>query len=166
MLTHVEIANPNVIWSLSLPFYHPFISRLRHFKVDVREMRDPADILPYFENLEVFEAYRLHLPTYSHEVSLPIVHTLKRMSIKIVSVQWMSGRTFPVLEDCTIVWPHHPETLRLRVDVDLPVCTQFTYDDHLIEPLSEFRLPKLDKMALRNEAWNIYHDLKTISTRN
>jgi len=153
-LRHVELATPNVIWFLSSPCYRPFFSRLRHFKVDVREMKEPADILPYFENLEVLEAYRLHLPTYSREVDLPIVRTLRRMNIKIVPVQWMSGRTFPALEDCTIVWPHHPESLRLHGGVDLPVCTQFTYDDHLIEPMSDFRLPKLDKMVVRNEAWN------------
>jgi hypothetical protein len=153
-LIHVEIETPNVIWSLSSPCYQHFFSRLRYFKVDVREMRDPADILPYFENLEVLEAYRLHLPSYPREMDLPIVRTLKRMSIKIVSVQWMSGRTFPALEDCTIVWPHHPETLQAGGGVDLPVCTQFTYDDHLIEPMSEFRLPKLDKLVVRNEAWN------------
>jgi hypothetical protein len=117
-------------------------------------MKDPADILPYFENLQVLEAYRLHLPTYAHDVDLPLVHTLRRMSIKIVAVQWMAGRTFPDLEDCTIIWPHHPKTLRLHGGVDLPVCTQFTYDDHLIEPMSEFPLSKLDKMIVRNEAWN------------
>ena len=127
---------------------------LRHFKVDVREMRDPTDILPYFENLEVLGAYRPHLPTYHHNVDLPIVRTLKRMGIKIISVQWMSGRTFPSLEYCTIIWPHHPEDLPLRGGVDLPVCTQFTYDNHLIEPMSGFRVPKLDKMVVRNEAWN------------
>jgi hypothetical protein len=153
-LTYIEVATPNALWFLALPTYRPLFSRLRHFKVNVREMRDPADILPYFENLEVLEAYRLHLPTYHHDVDLPIVRTIKRMDIKIVSVQWMSGRTFPLLEDCTIVWPHHPETLRLRGGVHLPACTQFTYDDHLIEPISEFRLPKLDKMVVRNEAWN------------
>jgi len=153
-LTNVELATPNAVWFLASPQYRPFFCRLRHFKVDVREMRDPADILPYFENLEVLEAYRLHLPTYGSEVDLPIVRTLKRMSIKIVSVQWMAGRTFPALEDCTIIWPHHPETLHLQGGVELSVCTQFTYDDHLIEPMSEFRLPKLDKMIVRNEAWN------------
>ena len=140
-LTHVEIASPNVIGFLSSPCYHAFFSRLRHFKVNVREMKDPADILPYFENLEVLEAYRLRLPTYPHDMDLPIVRTLKWLNIKVVSVQWMSGRTFPVLEDCTIVWPYHPETLRLYGGVDLPACTQFTYDDHLIGPISVFRLP-------------------------
>ena len=44
-----------------------------------------------------------------------IVRTLKRMSMKIVSGQWMSGRTFPA-----------PEALRLEGGVDLPMCTQLT----------------------------------------
>ena len=60
-LTYVEIATPSVVWSLASPSHRPFFSRLRHFMVDVREMRDPADILPYFDNLEVLEAYRLLL---------------------------------------------------------------------------------------------------------
>jgi len=153
-LKRVELASPNPIWFLADPKYRAFFSHLTHFKVDVREMRNPADILPSFENLEVLEACRLHLPMYPHDLDLPVVRTLKRISTKIVSVQWMSGRTFPALEDCTIIWPHHPETLRLHGGVDLPVCTQFIYDDHLIEPISDFRLPKLDKMVVQNEAWN------------
>ena len=153
-LTYIEIATPSALYYLASPNYHSVFRRLRHFKVDVREMRDPVDILPCFENLEVLEAYRLRLSTYGHDVDLPIVRTLRRMSIKVVSVQWMSGRTFPSLEDCTIIWPHNPETLCLRGGVDLPVCRQFTYDDHCIEPMSEFRLPNLDKMVVRNEAWN------------
>ena len=72
-LTHIEIASPNVIWFLSSPCYRPFFSRLQHFKVDVK---DPADILPFFENLEVLKAYRLHRPTYPHDMDLPIVRTL------------------------------------------------------------------------------------------
>jgi len=153
-LTYVEVATPNALWFLASPNYQSVFARLKHFKVDVREMREPADILPYFQNLEALEAYRLHLPTYHHDVDLPIVRSLKRMCIKIVSVQWMSGRTFPALEDCTIIWPHHPETLCMRGGVDLPVCTQFTYDDHLIAPMLEFRVPRLDRMVVRNEAWN------------
>ena len=153
-LKHVELASPNVIWLLADQKYRVFFNHLTHFKVDVREMKDPADILPYFESLQVLEAYRLHLPMYPHDVDLPVARTLRRMSINIVSVQWMSGRTFPALEDCTIIWPRHPETLHVQGSVDLPVCTQFVYDDYLIEPISVFRLPKVDKMVVRNEAWN------------
>ena len=92
-----------------------------------------------------------YLPMYPHDVDLPVVRTLRRMSTKLVSVQWMSGRTFPALEDCAIIWPRHPETLRVQGGVDLPVCTQFIYDDHLIEPISVLRLPIIDKMVVRNE---------------
>ena len=72
-LKRVELASPNVIWFLADQKYRVFFSHLTHFKVDVREMRDPADILPYFENLEVLEAYRLHLPMYPRDVDLPVV---------------------------------------------------------------------------------------------
>ena len=42
----------------------------------------------------------------------------------------------------------------MRGGVDLPVCTQFTYDDHLIAPMLEFRVPRLDRVVVRLEAWN------------
>jgi len=42
-LTYIEIATPNALWHLASPNYHFLFSRLRHFKVDVREMGDPAD---------------------------------------------------------------------------------------------------------------------------
>ena len=61
--TNIEIATPNALWYLASPKYHSLFNRLRHFKVDVREMSDPADILPCFENLEVLETHRLRLPT-------------------------------------------------------------------------------------------------------
>ena len=90
-------------------------------------------------------------------MDLPVVRTLKRMHVKIVSVQnhlcAMDVRSYLPgpgrLHDHLAAPP-----LRLHGGVDLPVCTQLTYDDHLIEPVSEFRLPKLDKLVLRNEAWN------------
>ena len=81
-LKRAELASPNVIWFLADQKYRVFFSHLTHFKVDVREMRDPADILPYFENLEVLEAYRLHLPMYPRDVDLPVIRTLRRISTK------------------------------------------------------------------------------------
>jgi len=121
-LTYIMIGTAALTF-LASPAYYTFFSRLKHFKVDIPGKRYPVDTLPYFENLEVLEAYRLHLPSYHHDVDLPLVRTLRRMSIKMVSVQWMSGRFFPSLQDCTIIWPHHPESLRLGGGVDLPMCT-------------------------------------------
>ena len=153
-LTDMELSSPNSIYTLSQPQFASIFRRLVTFKVDVREMRTEVDILSQFQNLETLEAYRLRLPNYHTDVDLPLVRTLKWMKIKTVSVQWMAGRTFPNMEECTIIWPHYPESLAPGGGVDLPACTQFTYDDHIIDTLPNFRIPKLDTLIVRNEAWN------------
>jgi len=33
------------------------------------------------------------------------------------------------------------------------MCTQFIYDDHIIDVLPNFRIPKLD-FIIRNQVWN------------
>jgi len=127
---------------------------LRSFKVNFAEMTDPLDILPQFERLEDLHADRLHLPLYSDSTHFPLTHTLKFLFLKKTSVQWMQGRSFSKLQECTIMWPHLPETLLTQVRVSLPVCAHFTYDDHLLQPLTAFNLPSLDGLVVRNEAWN------------
>jgi hypothetical protein len=127
---------------------------LRVFKVDFAEMNDTLDILPHFQCLEDMYTHRLHLPLYSHTTHLPLLRTLKHLFLKSTSVQWMSNRTFSKLVECTIIWPHFPETLLGQSGVDLPVCTTFIYDDHLLQPLEAFNLPSVDKLVIRNEAWN------------
>jgi hypothetical protein len=138
-------------------FAKPPSSRFRYlhsFKVDLAEMKDTLDILPQFERLEHLYAHRLQLPLYSETTHLPLLRTLKRLFLKSTSVQWMQGRSFSKLLECTIIWPHLPEALLSRGPVNLPVCTQFTYDDHLLQPLTAFNLPSVDKLVIRNEAWN------------
>ncbi len=153
-LVDMELTSPNAIYHLSQPHFASIFRRLVIFKVDFREMPIEVDILRHFEQLETLEAFRLRLPTYTIETDLPLVRTLKQITIKTVSVQWMAGRSFSKLEECTIIWPHYPETLAPGGGVDLPVCTHFTYDDHVIDILPNFRIPKLDTLIVRNEAWN------------
>ena len=153
-LIYMELSSPNVIYHFSQPHFASIFRRLVTFKVDFREMPTEVDILGHFEHLETLEAFRLRLPTYTIETDLPLVRTLKRITIKTVSVQWMAGRTFSRLEECTIIWPHYPEALAPGGGVDLPACTHFTYDDHVIDTLRNFRIPKLDTLIVRNEAWN------------
>ena len=117
-------------------------------------MKDTLDILPQFERLEYLYAHRLQLPLYSETNHLPLARTLKRLFLKSTSIQWMQGRSFPRLSECTIIWPHLPEALLGRDAVNLPVCSQFTYDNHLLQPLTAFNLPSVDKLVIRNEAWN------------
>ena len=127
---------------------------LRSFKVDLADMKDPLDILPQFQRLEDLHVHRLHLPLYSDNTHFPLIHTLKRLFLKKTSVQWMQGRSFSKLLECTIMWPHLPEALLTRTRVGLPVCATFVYDDHLLQPLTAFNLPLLDELVVRNEAWN------------
>lgn len=127
---------------------------LRVFKVDFAEMKEPLDILPQFQCLEDMHVHRLHLPLYSQTVHLPLIHSLRRLFLKSTSIQWMSNRTFSKLVECTIIWPHFPETLIGHHGVDLPACTSFTYDDHLLQPLGAFNLSLVESLVVRNEAWN------------
>ena len=153
-LTDMELSSPNAIYRLAQPQFASIFRRLVTFKVDVREMQEEVDILPQFEQLVTLEAYRLRLPNYPVETDLPLVRTLKYMKIKLVSVQWMSGRTFPNMMECTLISPHNPQTLAPGVGVDLPECTDFTYDDFFIDVLSNFCIPKLDTLVIRNNVLN------------
>lgn len=152
-LTTLELSTCDTLYHFAKP---PFLHfrYLQTFKVDFAEMKDTLDILPQFERLEYLYAHRLQLPLYSETNHLPLVRTLKRLFLKSTSVQWMQGRSFSKLFECTIIWPHLPEALLGRDPVNLPVCSQFTYDDHLLQPLTAFNLPSVDKLVIRNEAWN------------
>ena len=154
-LTDMELSSPNAIYRLAQPQFASIFRRLVTFKVDVREMQAEVDILTQFEQLVTLEAYRLRLPNYPVETDLPLVRTLRYMKIKLVSVQWMSGRTFPDMVECTLILPHNARTLALSGGgVDLPECTHFTYDDLVIDVLPNFCIPKLDTLTVRNNVWN------------
>ena len=152
-LKTLELSISDALFQFSKPPSSPF-QYLRSFKVELTDMKDPLDILPQFKRLEDLHAHSLHLPLYSDTTHLPLVHTLKRLFLKKTSVQWLQGRSFSKLLDCTIMWPHLPEALLTGVRVNLPHCTHLTYDDHMLQPLTAFDLPSLDALVVRNEAWN------------
>ena len=115
-LTDMELA----VYHLAQPHFATIFCSLIIYKADICEMRTEVSILTQFQQLEALEAYRLRLPTYAVETDLPLVRTLKRMKIKTVSVQWMAEHTFTNLDECTIIWPHYPETLAPGGGVPFP----------------------------------------------
>ena len=149
-LTDMELSSPNAQQPDIATIFHHLVT----FKVNVPEMRAEVDILASLEQLETLEAHHLRLPFYPIKTDLPLVCTLRRMKIKLVSVQWMVGRTFPNMEECTLIRPCSPGTLAPGGGVDLPTCTQFTYDSHTIDVLPNFRIPKLDTLTIWNDVWN------------
>ena len=153
-LTDMELLSSNAIYHLAQPQSASIFRRLVTFKVDAGKMQTEVDILTQFEQLVTLEAYRLRLPNYPVETDLPLVRTLKYMKINNVSVQWMAGRTFPNMAECTVIWPHRRDTLAPGGGVSLPECTHFTYDDCVIDVLPNFRIPKLDTLTVRHAAWS------------
>jgi hypothetical protein len=152
-LTILELSSASALYRFAEASFTVF-HFLRVFKVDLPEMDDPLDLLPHFQNLEDMYVHRLRIPLYAHTVHLPLTRTLKRLFLKRTSVQWMNNRTFPNLVECTIIWPRFPETLLGQSGVNLSPCISFTYDDHLLQPLGAFKLSSVDKLVIRNEAWN------------
>jgi len=150
----MELSSLSAIHYLAQPNFATIFRRLITFKVDVPEMRTEVDILASLERLETLEAHHLRLPSYPIKPDLSLVRTLRRMKIKLVSVQRMVGRTFANMEECTLIRPCSLETLAPGGGVDLPTCTQFTYDSHTIDVLPNFRIPKLDTLTVRNDVWN------------
>ena len=151
-LIEVELMSPNALHHFSQPQYSSVFQYLVIFKVDVRNMRFEANILPYFERLEVFEASGLRLPSYPPDRDLPVVHTLKHIKLKATSVEWMMGREFPMVVECAITWPQQIDAF--HHGISLPACTSFTYKGRKPYLLSYAKLPQLASLVVGNSVWN------------
>ena len=127
-LTMVEINSTNVI-SFLAPTYSSFFHSVKVLSLNVLGMHDPVDLLPHLYQLETFTVSHLSFPTYPNHVELPFVHTLRHLSLRTASIQWMSGRTFLALEDCTLIFPHHQHILH-TFSTTLPNCSNLTFQGY------------------------------------
>jgi hypothetical protein len=101
---------------------------------DTPGLRDPVDLLPHLHQLETLTASHLPLPVYQNDVDLPLVYTLRHLSLRAVSIQWMSGRTFQALESCTLFFPHHRHVLH-TFRTTLPNCKRLTFEGYPLDIL-------------------------------
>jgi len=79
--------------------------------------------------------------------NLPFVTTLRYLTLRAVSIQWMSGRTFDVLERCTINFPlrHHiPPIFRTA----LPNCKHLTFQGYPLDKLDGVSAHKLIDLSV------------------
>ena len=109
-LSSVEINSPNVI-SFLAPAYPSMFNSVKVLSLDTRGMHNPVDLLPHLHQLESFTASHISFPIYHSDIDLPLTHTLRHLSLKAVSIQWMSARTFHILEDFTLIFPLHSHLL-------------------------------------------------------
>ena len=121
-----------------------------------KKMTSPVDILPHLPRLESFEVRNLCLPIYPPDSSSPLTLTLRWLSLKSVSVQWMAGHVFPALRECLITFPHHADTIQALQPVSMPSCFNFRYHSSDLQPLAHFHLPSLKYLDVKSSQWNVW----------
>ena len=145
-LTTVEINSANVI-SFLAPTYPSIFHSVKVLCLNTPGMPNPVDLLPHLHQLETFTASHISFPIYHDDVNLPFVHTLRHLSLRAVSVQWMSGRTFHVLEDCTLIFPLHHPVLH-TFSTTLPICTQLMFQGYPLDILGGVSAHKLSHLSV------------------
>jgi len=144
-LTTVEINSPNVI-----SFLTPTYSTIFHYVkvlslcLDTPGLRNPVDLLPHLHQLESLTASHLSFP---NDVDLPFVHTLRHLSLRGVSIQWMSGKTFHALESCTLLLPRHC-LIQNTFSTTLPNCKHLTFQGYPLDVLNGVSARNLDHLSV------------------
>ena len=123
---------------------------LTTLKAILPKASEPIDILPRFTRLEVLEVTNLSLPSYHNESPLPFTQTLRRLSLKSVTIEWMAGRVFPLLSFCAITAPPNPF---LAHDVHLPTCREFHFSHHCTAVFGRFQVPMINSLAVHSNHW-------------
>src|SRR6266404_9598293 len=108
------------------PTYPSIFHSVKFLSLDTPGIPNPVDLLPHLHQLETFTASHISFPIHHTHVNLPFIHTLRHLSLRAVSIQWMSGRTFHALEDCTLIFPLHQQVLHPFTTI-LPSCKQLTF---------------------------------------
>ena len=132
-LTMVEINSANVI-SFLASLYPSIFHSVTVLSLDAPGIRDPVDLLPHLHQLETLTASHLSFLTYPNHIELPIVHTLRHLSLRAAPIQWMSGRTFHILENCTLTFPRYQHVLN-TFNTTLPNCNRLIFQGYPLEVL-------------------------------
>jgi len=148
--TVMEVLNPDAALRLVQPAHFQIFSSLTTVRLSCGRMQNPVDILPSLNKLEIFEAHHLRLPIYSPGVDLPLTQVLRVLRLASVSIQWMEGRIFPALEECSIIFPHHPDALQ---SVYMQSCSILKYHSNNLRTLEHFHHPPLARLEVKCGQW-------------
>ena len=124
------------------PNWFSVLRKLTVLIVNGRDMHEPFELLPTFTQLQIFEADRLRLPFYEPNTNLPLLSTLRKLRLKACSIQWMAGRHFLCLEECTILLPRQWATIQQQ-EVELLSCKKLTYHGHPVTAARYFKVPNV-----------------------
>ena len=148
--TVMEVFHPDAALYLVQPSHFRIFSSLTTLRLICKGMQNPVDVLPSLHKLEIFEAHYLSLPSYPPAVDLPLTQILRVLHLRSVSVQWIAGRIFPALEECSIIFPHHADAIQ---SVYLPSCSNLKYDSNNLRTLEHFHHPPLARLEIKCGQW-------------
>ncbi len=146
-LATVEINSPSVI-SFLAPTYPSIFHSIKVLSLDTPRLPNPVDFLPHLHQLEALTASHLSLPIYHNDVNIPFVHTLRHLSLKAISIQWMSGRTSHALESCTLLFPLHQQVL-YTFHATLPNCNDLTFQGYPLDILNGVSAQNLTHLTVK-----------------
>jgi hypothetical protein len=156
-LSTMTFKDPVALLYLVEPAWLPITHSLTSLTIQLsKRMDSPVDILPHLYRLKEFEARNLCLPFYPPDASLPLIHTLRFLYLKSVSVQWMAGHVFPALEQCEVKFPHHADIIQGLRPVSMPSCSHLLYYSNDLHALAQFHLPSLNKLDVKSGQWNVW----------
>ena len=145
-LTTVEINSPNVI-SFLAPAYPSIFQSIKVLSLDTPGIPNPVDLLPHLHQLETFTASHISFPIYQNDVNIPFIHTLRHLKLRAASIQWMSGRTFHVLEYCALIFPLHRNTLH-TFSTTLPNCKHLIFRGSPLDILNGISARNLTRFSV------------------
>ena len=146
-LTTVEINSASVI-SFLAPTYPSIFHSVKVLCLDTPRLPNPVDLLPHLHQLESLTASHISFPIYPNDVDIPFVHTLRHLSLRAASIQWMSGKTFHALESCTILFPIHHHVLH-TFSTTLPNCNDLTFQGYPLDILDGISAHCLTHLTLK-----------------
>jgi hypothetical protein len=161
-LCELRLHSPFASTHFLQPHWFPVLKNLTVLIVNGRNIHEPFELLPNFTQLQTFGADRVRLPSYEPNTNLPLLCTLRKLQLRACSVQWMAGRQFPHLEECTILLPRHWEIIQQH-EVQLPSCKKLAYHGYPMTTARYFHVPEMRAMDLRSHDCNeqrVYRHLR------
>jgi hypothetical protein len=123
------------------------------------------NVLPSFHGLRELKLSHVHVPPITHGVDFPLVHTLRNLSLRDSTLDWMDGLVFTKLQMFAVDEHGWPTTFKQMVG--MPACTHIVFEQDKLKTLpileSNFRLPLLDTCELTLPWENSTYDQGGIS---
>jgi hypothetical protein len=122
----------------------PFLFHLHTLEITGSSLQE-LNVLPSFHALRELELSRVYVPP-THDVDFPLVHTLRKLSLRHSNLNWMDGLVFTKLQIFAVDEHGWPNSFKQKVG--MPACTHIVFEQDKLETLpileSNFHFPLLD----------------------